>query len=163
MSVGIGIVGLSNSGRTTIFNALTKGKADIGSYTPEAPHIGIAKVSDHRLNTLDNIIKPKRVVPAEVKYIDIGASVLNVQNSVMDIRAVGREFGGKVAFRSDVDCQQILQHGTRQQVFDHVGEIIDCLGSYDGGLIGHGEVEPDMPLRNIRWMLEAFREIGTYS
>jgi len=95
--------------------------------------------------------------------IDIGASVLNVQHSVMDIQAIGREFGGKVAFRSDVDCQQILQHGTRQRVFDHVREIIDCLGSYDGGLIGHGEVEPDMPLRNIRWMLEAFRELGTYS
>ena len=75
MSVGIGIVGLSKSGRTTIFNALTKGKADTGSYTPEAPHIGIAKVSDPRLNTLADILNPKRVVPAEVKYIDIGASV----------------------------------------------------------------------------------------
>ena len=74
-----------------------------------------------------------------------------------------REFGGKVAFRSDVDCQHVLQHGTRQEVFDQVREIIDWLGSYNGGLIGHGEVEPDMPLQNVRWMLEAFRELGAYS
>ncbi len=75
MSVGIGIVGLSKSGRTTIFNALTRGKVDTGSYTPEAPHIGIARLQDPRLNTLADMLKPKRVVPAEVKYIDIGASV----------------------------------------------------------------------------------------
>ena len=75
MGVGIGIVGLTKSGRTTVFNALTKGKADTGSYTPEAPHVGIARISDHRLNTLANILKPKRVVPAEIKYLDIGASV----------------------------------------------------------------------------------------
>ncbi|GAI26692.1 unnamed protein product, partial [marine sediment metagenome] len=42
MSVNTGIIGLAKSGRTTIFNALTKGKADIGSYTQEGltPHIG---------------------------------------------------------------------------------------------------------------------------
>jgi GTP-binding protein YchF len=75
MSVGIGIVGLPESGRTTIFNALTRGSVDTGSYTPEAPHIGIAKLPDPRLNALADMLKPKRVVPAEVKYIDIGASV----------------------------------------------------------------------------------------
>ena len=75
MSVGIGIIGLSKSGRTTVFNALTKSKADTGGYTPEAPHIGIARVSDPRLDKLIKLFKPKKTVPAEVKYIDIGASV----------------------------------------------------------------------------------------
>jgi uroporphyrinogen decarboxylase len=94
--------------------------------------------------------------------IDIGASVLNVQHSVMDIRLLGREFGGKVAFRSDVDCQHVLQHGTRQQVFDHVRLIFDCFAVHRGGLIWHGEIEPDMPFENVRWMLEAFRALGSY-
>ncbi len=75
MNVGIGIIGLPKSGRTTVFNALTRSKADTGSYTPEAPHIGIARVADPRLDKLIELFKPKKSVPAEVKYIDIGASV----------------------------------------------------------------------------------------
>jgi len=77
MSVNIGIIGLAKSGRTTIFNALTASKADTGSYTKEAkaPHIGIAKVPDSRLKALSDIFHPRKVIPAETKYIDIGASV----------------------------------------------------------------------------------------
>ena len=72
MSVDIGIIGLAKSGKTTIFNALTKGKADTGSL---APHIGIAKVPEPRLKVLADMLHPKRLVPAEARYIDIGASV----------------------------------------------------------------------------------------
>ncbi|MFC1866057.1 redox-regulated ATPase YchF [Chloroflexota bacterium] len=75
MSVGIGIIGLPKSGRTTVFNALTGAKADTGSYTLEAPHIGIAKIADPRLYTLVEMYKPKKTTPAELKYIDIGASL----------------------------------------------------------------------------------------
>ncbi len=77
MSVNTGIIGLAKSGRTTVFNALTGGKADTGSYTQEGltPHIGIAKVPEPRLNMLADMLHPKRTVPAEVTYIDIGASV----------------------------------------------------------------------------------------
>ena len=75
MSVGIGIIGLVESGRTTIFNALTRGKADTGGQAQKAPHIGIAKVPEPRLGRLAELIKPRKVVPAEVKYLDIGASV----------------------------------------------------------------------------------------
>jgi len=76
MSVGIGIIGLAKSGRTTVFNALTKGKADTGSYAHEGvPHVGVTKVPEPRLKALADMLHPKRVVPAEVTYIDIGASV----------------------------------------------------------------------------------------
>ena len=76
MSVDIGIVGLAKSGRTTIFNALTKGKADTGSYAQEGvPHVGVTKVPEPRLKVLADMLHPKKVVPAEVTYIDIGASV----------------------------------------------------------------------------------------
>ena len=95
--------------------------------------------------------------------IDVGVTVLNLQHSVMDIRKIGRNFGGKVVFRSDVDCQYVLHRGTRQEVFDHVREIFEHLATHDGGLIWHGEIEPDRPLENARWMLEAFREVGAYS
>ncbi len=77
MSVDIGIIGLPKSGKTTIFNGLTKGRADTGSYAPKslAPHIGIAGVPEPRLEMLAGMLHPKKVVPAEAKYIDIGASV----------------------------------------------------------------------------------------
>ncbi len=77
MSVGIGIIGLAKSGKTTIFNALTKSQADTGSYSPEslAPHIGITKVPEPRLKSLADMLHPNRVIPTEARYIDIGASV----------------------------------------------------------------------------------------
>jgi GTP-binding protein YchF len=72
MSIDIGIIGLAKSGKTTLFTALTKGKADTRSL---APHIGIAKVPEPRLKVLADMLHPQRVVPAEVSYTDIGASV----------------------------------------------------------------------------------------
>ena len=77
MSVDIGIIGLAKSGRTTIFNALTKGKADTGRYAKEgaAPHIGTTIVPEPRLNVLADMLHPKRVAHVSATYIDIGASV----------------------------------------------------------------------------------------
>ena len=77
MSIDIGITGLPQSGKTTVFNALTKGTADTVSHPTAGitPHIGITRVPEPRLNILTDMLKPKRVVPAEIKYIDIGASV----------------------------------------------------------------------------------------
>ena len=73
MSITIGIIGLAKSGKTTIFNALTRGKASTGTYTTEmAAHVGVAKVPEPRLKTLADMLHPKKVVPAEVGYIDIG-------------------------------------------------------------------------------------------
>jgi GTP-binding protein YchF len=72
MTLNIGIVGLAQSGKTTIFNALTRGQADTKSSTL---HIGKAKVPEPRLKALADMLQPKRVVPAEVSYIDIGATV----------------------------------------------------------------------------------------
>ena len=76
MSLDIGIIGLSGSGRTTIFNALTGSSAGTGGFGGAGqPHVGIAKVPDERLDVLTGIFKPKKTVPAEIKYLDIGASV----------------------------------------------------------------------------------------
>jgi len=71
----IGIVGLPKSGKTTVFNALTKGKAETGVYAPAAagPNVGVTKVPDPRLEFLEKIFHPKRKVPAEVTYVDVAA------------------------------------------------------------------------------------------
>jgi len=72
----VAIIGLPQSGKTTIFNALTKGKAQVAAYSPTlAPNIGVARVSDSRLSVLEDIFQPKKTVPAEVSYIDIAGSI----------------------------------------------------------------------------------------
>jgi ribosome-binding ATPase len=89
MSVDIGIVGLSKSGKTTIFNGLTKGKAATGGYSQKAQaNIGMAAVPDDRIHKLADIFHPKKIVHAEVKYIDIGASVKEM--------AVDKGIGGQL-------------------------------------------------------------------
>ena len=70
------IIGLPKSGKTTIFNALTKGKADTKTYatTATTPNIGVSKVPDTRLQVLDGIFHPKKITPTEVKYADIAGA-----------------------------------------------------------------------------------------
>jgi GTP-binding protein YchF len=75
MSVGIGIIGLPGSGRTTIFNALTRGKAETGGFGGGTANLGVAKVPDERLRVLTGMFNPKKTVYAEIKYLDLGASV----------------------------------------------------------------------------------------
>jgi len=69
----IGIIGLPKSGKTTVFNALTKGKAETGAYAAGGPNVGVTKVPDPRLEVLDKMFQPKRKVAAEVIYVDVAA------------------------------------------------------------------------------------------
>ncbi len=68
----IGIVGPPKSGKTTIFNALTRGHAETAAYATSRSELnaGVAKVPDPRLQALAEMYHTKRVVPAEVQYID---------------------------------------------------------------------------------------------
>ncbi|MFC1899168.1 redox-regulated ATPase YchF [Chloroflexota bacterium] len=70
--VEIGIIGLAQSGKTTVFNALTGGKV---SAVGAAANVAVVKVPDNRLNVLADMFHPRKVVPAEVTYHDIGATV----------------------------------------------------------------------------------------
>lgn len=72
MVVKLAIVGMPQSGKTTVFNALTGGSIEAAAHSPTlAPRIGVAKVPDSRLSVLQGIFQPKKVVPAEVSYVDI--------------------------------------------------------------------------------------------
>lgn len=68
----VGIVGLPQVGKSTIFNLLTGGKADISSWGGRAEaHVGIAQVPDSRLDRLAEIFKPKKITYATVEYVDL--------------------------------------------------------------------------------------------
>jgi len=76
MSLDIGIIGLPDSGRTTLFNALTGGAASAGG--SRTPLIGTARVPDYRLESLAEIFHPDKIVHVSVTYIDIDTSLKNV-------------------------------------------------------------------------------------
>lgn len=69
----LGIIGLPQSGKTTIFNALTRSTAKVGEFASgPSVHIGVVKVPDPRLDHLTIMYNPKKKVPATVTYVDIG-------------------------------------------------------------------------------------------
>jgi small GTP-binding protein len=77
MSFSIGIVGLPNVGKSTLFKALTKKPVDIGPYpfTTLHPNIGVVQVPDERLEKIAKIIKPEKVTPTVIEFIDIAGLI----------------------------------------------------------------------------------------
>ncbi len=66
----LGILGPPQSGKTTLFAALTRGQADTGTSRGEKVHLGSVKVPDARLEKLRDLYQPKKFTPAKVDYVD---------------------------------------------------------------------------------------------
>jgi hypothetical protein len=71
--VRIAIVGLAAAGKTTVFNTLTRGHAQTGGFGGLELHVGTVKVPDERLDRLAAIFHPKKIVHADVTYVDLPA------------------------------------------------------------------------------------------
>jgi len=119
MSVSCGIVGLPNSGKSTIFNALTNARALVADYpfTTIEPNVGIVNVPDERLQRLADVIKPEKVIPATLKFIDIAGLVKGASKG----EGLGNKFLGHIR---EVDA---LLHVVRcfESDVSHVFETVD--------------------------------------
>ena len=103
--IGIGIVGLPNVGKSTLFNAITKaGAAEAANYpfcTIE-PNIGMVTVPDERLNELAKIVNPQKIVPATVEFVDIAGLVKGASKG----EGLGNKFLSNIRSTSAI-CQVV--------------------------------------------------------
>ena len=77
MSFSLGIVGLPNVGKSTLFKALTKNKVDIANYPfcTIDPNVGVVTVPDERLDKLAQMSQSKKIIPATIEFVDIAGLV----------------------------------------------------------------------------------------
>jgi len=73
VALRVGIVGLPNSGKTTLFNALTRAGAQVTAYSEvtQKPNLGMAVIADDRLERLAEVIGSKKVTPAAIRIVDV--------------------------------------------------------------------------------------------
>jgi len=101
-SLSIGIVGLPNVGKSTLFQAITKKQVNIANYPfcTIDPNVGVVKVPDFRLEKLAAISKPKKIIPTFIEFVDIAGLVKGASE--------GQGLGNK--FLSHIrECDAILE------------------------------------------------------
>jgi GTP-binding protein YchF len=95
MSLSVGIVGLPNAGKSTLFNALLgRQAAQVAEYpfTTIKPNTGVVEVPDERLEQLAALIKPQKLVPATIEFIDIAGLVKGAHQG----EGLGNQFLGQI-------------------------------------------------------------------
>ena len=142
MSLSVGIVGLPNSGKSTLFNALLRRQvADVAEYpfTTVEPNTGVVEVPDKRLDKLVEVLKIPKKVPAVVKFIDIAGLIKGAHEG----EGLGNRF-----------LEQIRQ----------VDAILHLVRGFTGNNIPHvsGEVDPvhDLSTVNLELTLADFEVVS---
>ena len=125
MALSIGIVGLPNVGKSTLFTALTK-KGGLAANYPFAtidPNVGIVDVPDARLQKLADIVRPGRIVPATVEFVDIAGLV---KGAAAEGAGLGNQFLANIR-ECDAICEVVryFKDPDVMREVNHTGDFVD--------------------------------------
>ncbi|HYA00022.1 MAG TPA: redox-regulated ATPase YchF [Candidatus Binatia bacterium] len=120
MALSVGIVGLPNAGKSTLFNALTRAGAQVGNYpfTTIEPNTGVVPVPDPRLDRLAAVFNPHRVIPATVTFTDIAGLVRGASRG----EGLGNQFLGHIR---ECDAIALVARAFEDPDVSHVEGAID--------------------------------------
>ncbi len=108
MALQVGIVGLANAGKTTLFNALTNAGAEITAYATVAdkPNVGMAPIADERLEQVAAVVGSRKVTPAAVRVVDVPGTGRQLLGGIREVDAVLAVLNG---WAPDADPERDLE------------------------------------------------------
>jgi ribosome-binding ATPase len=126
MSIKCGIVGLPNVGKSTLFNALTRAQIAAENYPfcTIDPNVGVVPVPDPRLDELAAIVKPEKIIPAAVEFVDIAGLVAGASQG----EGLGNQF---LAHIREVDAIAHVVRSFEDTDIVHVAGRIDPLADIE--------------------------------
>src|SRR6266700_453468 len=124
MALTIGIIGLPQSGKTSLFNALTKAGAPVSGYATSTvqANFAVVQVPDARLQPLADIFHPKKVTPTTVEFVDVAGVGQHTQDSGEKKQGLSAEFLGHIR---NADALAIVLRTFENSNVPHVYDNID--------------------------------------
>ena len=126
MSLSVGIVGLANVGKSTLFEALTKKQVNISNYPfcTIDPNVGVVEMQDERLDKLAEIFNSAKKIPSIVQFVDIAGLVRGANKG----EGLGNQF---LAHIREVDAILFVVRCFENQEIIHVEKTVDPVRDID--------------------------------